>query len=77
MNYCLFLGHRYGYKALPLFLKKKADVKRVVIEQEFEHEAEKYDKKIIELCESHGVQYLSLIHILPWNAHGAGQGKPV
>ena len=57
MNYCLFLGHRYGYKALPLFLKKKADVKRVVIEQEFEHEAEKYDKKIIELCESHGVQY--------------------
>jgi methionyl-tRNA formyltransferase len=57
MKYLLFIGSRLGYEALKIISELNCNLQHVFIEQEHNHEHEKYYLRSIELCKEIDVPY--------------------
>lgn len=57
MKYLLFIGSKLGYEALKIMLESNSDLEYIFIEQEHEHEIDKYYLKSIDLCNEFGIGY--------------------
>jgi methionyl-tRNA formyltransferase len=57
VKFTLFLGNRVGYEALRVLLKDKVEINAVFVEQEHEHEIEKYFNQIKHLCYDHSIPF--------------------
>lgn len=57
MKYLLFIGSKLGYEALKMLSESNSDLEYAFIEQEHDHELEKYYLKSVELCNKLGIAY--------------------
>lgn len=57
MRYLLFIGSKLGYEALKILSESESNLEYVFIEQEHDHELEKYYLKSVEICNRLGISY--------------------
>lgn len=55
MNSILFLGTKIGHEGLTTLINVGANINQVFVDNEHNHEIEKYSQRIIELCEKHSI----------------------